>query len=122
MRGLEEKINETMGNKARKRKRPSENWLDQRLKSEGLQHQTSISGPESPPQRQWAWKRRGRNRGKLNKCVGITRCLQGKHCHNEIHNASDKEILKCVTQGGQMASLSCFAQTHDHSRIIHTYR
>ena len=34
------------------KKRSSENWLDQRLKSEASQHQTSISGPEVPPQRQ----------------------------------------------------------------------
>ena len=32
MGGLEEKTHETRANKARKRKRPSKNWLDQRLK------------------------------------------------------------------------------------------
>ena len=31
--------------KLEREKRPSENWLDQRLKPEASQHQTSISGP-----------------------------------------------------------------------------
>ena len=49
----EEEADETKGNKAIKIERPSENWLDLRLKSGAFLHQASISSPKAFPQRQW---------------------------------------------------------------------
>ena len=57
MGGKNEKTDETRENETRKR--PSENCLDQRLKSEVSLHLVTIFGPGVPPQRQCAWQRRG---------------------------------------------------------------
>ena len=64
--------------KLEREKRPSENWLEQRLKSDGSQHQTSICGPKAPTQRQWAWKRRGRSFWCMYYVYGILNLLISK--------------------------------------------
>ena len=46
--GKKEKTDEIGGNKVRKRKRPSRNWLDQKLKSKAVKE----------TKRSWAWKRK----------------------------------------------------------------